>query len=84
VIDARTATPQGQVPQQDIIGSFEVKAGQLVDHSYKKNPNHVLLSKDGFFRLPSELREALRAELTRRNSKTPEPDRDGQQQKEKD
>jgi hypothetical protein len=69
VVDARTATPEGKVPPADILGVFEVKAGRLIAQSYKRNQKHVLLSKDGFFRLPPELHEQLRKELTVRNSK---------------
>jgi hypothetical protein len=69
LIDGRTATPQGNVPPTDIIGAFEVKAGRLVAQSYKRNPRHVLLSLEGFFRLPPELHEQLLKELTARNSK---------------
>jgi hypothetical protein len=74
LIDARTATPEGQVPPQDIFGSFLVKAGQLVAGTYNRNPKHVLLSKDGFFRLPAELNERLKRELTARNNRPQEPD----------
>ncbi len=78
LIDARTPTPQGQVPPQDIIGGFKVKAGLLVVGTYKRNPNHVLLSQDGFFRLPPELNERLKQEVTARNSKSPKPEANAQ------
>jgi hypothetical protein len=68
IIDARTATPQGKVPPHDIIGAFEVKAGQVVADSYRRNDNHVLLSKEGFFRFPPQLQKELSAELVERNS----------------
>lgn len=68
LIDGRTATPEGKVPPEDIIGAFEVRSGQLVDDSYRRNSNHVLLSRDGFFRLPPELRGELLRELTDRNA----------------
>ena len=74
LIDGRTKTPEGQVPPQDIIGGFEVKAGQLVAGSYKRNPKHVLLSQDGFFRLPVELNEVLKKELTARNNEAKKSD----------
>ena len=74
LIDGRTKTPEGQVPPQDIIGGFEAKVGQLVARSYKRNPKHVLLSQDGFFRLPVELNEVLKKELTARNNKAKKSD----------
>ena len=74
LIDGRTKTPEGQVPPQDIIGGFEVKAGQLVARTYKRNPKHVLLSQAGFFRLPVELNELLKKELTERNNKAKKSD----------
>ena len=80
LIDARTANPQGKVPPHDIIGAFEVKAGRLVPQSYKRNPNHVLLSQDGYFRLPSELQGGLLRELTTRSSRPRKGD-DGEQGK---
>jgi hypothetical protein len=72
LIDGRTATPQGKVPPDDIIGAFEVKDGRLVAQSYERNPRHVLLSQDGFFRLAPELHEQLLRELTAPNSRTQE------------
>ncbi len=52
VIDGRTATPDGQVPPEDIIGGFEVNGGILVPDSYRGSPNHRLLTQDGIFRSP--------------------------------
>ena len=63
VIDQRTTNPKGPVPPEDIIGVFEVKEGQLVQGSYKANPNHVLLSGSGVFRLGPDLESCLIEEL---------------------
>jgi hypothetical protein len=63
LIDARTPQPDGQVPPVDIIGALKVEAGRLVAASYRPNPNHQLLTKDGFFRLPTELETILQADL---------------------
>jgi hypothetical protein len=60
----------GEEPQD--LGAFEVKAGRLVAQSYRRNPGHVLLSNEGFFRHPPELHEQLLKELTARNSKPQE------------
>jgi hypothetical protein len=68
VIDGRTPTPGGEVPAYDIIGSFRLEAGVVVAGSYQRNPNHVILSPQGFFRLEPALRELLLAELAAGNS----------------
>ena len=65
VIDQRTRTPQGAVPPEDIVGGFQVKDGEVVPESYAPNPNHRILSADGFFRLGSELQPCLLEELER-------------------
>jgi hypothetical protein len=68
VIDARTPTPGRDVPLHDIIGNFRVEAGVVIPGSYQQNPNHLILSPQGFFRLESALRERLLTELAARNS----------------
>jgi hypothetical protein len=67
LIDGRTRTPQGSVPPHDVIGVFQVENGLIVAGSYRGNPNHRILSEDGFFQLPADLQELLLAELLRRN-----------------
>jgi hypothetical protein len=64
IIDRRTRTPRGPVPPRDIVGWFEVKAGQIVPDSYRASPKHMILSSDGFFRLGSELQPCLLEELS--------------------
>jgi hypothetical protein len=59
VIDQRTPTPTGAVPPEDIVGAFAVNRGALVPGSYKPNPNHALLTGNGFFQLGDELQECL-------------------------
>jgi hypothetical protein len=44
--------------QEDIIGSFEVKNGQLIHDSYVPNPSYQFISNRGGFQLQQEL-EAL-------------------------
>jgi hypothetical protein len=64
VIDGRTPTPQGDVPPTDILGAFRVEAGAVEPGSYERNPNHRVLSDNGFFRLEPALQEQLLVELT--------------------
>jgi hypothetical protein len=68
IIDQRTPTPQGPVPPEDIIGAFEVKAGEVVPGSYQASPNHMILSPNGFFQLDDGLQACLLRELQARNS----------------
>lgn len=68
VIDQRTSNPTGDVPNEDVIGAFEVKNGKVVDGTYVANKNHRILSTRGFFDLGAELYELLLAELRERNS----------------
>jgi hypothetical protein len=68
IIDGRTRTPGGAVPPEDIIGSLEVKQGEVVPESYRASPKHRILSRDGFFRLDPELHRCLLEELAARRS----------------
>lgn len=70
VVDQRTPTPQGSVPPEDIVGVFEIRNGQVVVGSYRANPNHVILSANGFFFLGSELQPCLIEELVSLAGKT--------------
>lgn len=69
IIDQRARDPRGTVPPADIIGGFEVKDGEAVPESYHSNPNHLILSSDGFFRLDSNLHQHLLEELMALSSK---------------
>jgi hypothetical protein len=66
IIDKRTKTPRGDVPPEDIIGAFQVVQGEFVADSYRPNAHHMILSKDGFFRLMPQLHEHLLRELQSR------------------
>ncbi|MDR3637149.1 MAG: hypothetical protein P4L84_25320 [Isosphaeraceae bacterium] len=71
IIDARTPDPRGKVPREDILGAFPVKAGAVVAESYWRNPKHVILSKDGFFRLDAALQKRLLGELATHHAEPP-------------
>ena len=68
IIDQRTRDPSGSVPPEDIIGAVEVEGGEVVQGSYRRNPNHVLLSSAGFFRLDANLHQFLLEALAARAS----------------
>ena len=51
ILDQRTATPEGDVPSEDIIGGFEVQDGEFVPGGYQPNPEYRLFTSRGFFQL---------------------------------
>lgn len=59
VVDQRTATPQGDVPTEDIIGAFDVRDGELVPDGYRPNPNYRLFTSRGFFQIGAALPRLL-------------------------
>ena len=63
VIDGRTPTPHGPVLPEDIVGGFQVEEGEIVAGSYSANPNHRILSHNGFFQLEASLQQRLLDEL---------------------
>ena len=64
VLDARTPTPQGTVPSEDIIGAFEVQAGEVVPNSYRGFPEHRVFTERGLVQLTPFLHERFFFELT--------------------
>jgi hypothetical protein len=67
VIDLRTPEgPAGRVPPEDIIGAFEVRAGEIVDGSYTPMESHQLYTANGLVILPDNLRRALIEEIASR------------------
>jgi hypothetical protein len=65
IIDQRTATPQGDVPPEDVIGVFMVENGTISASTYRANrDNHRILSNRGFFDLGEEMMGALQAAAT--------------------
>lgn len=63
IIDARTKTPQGDVPPYDIFGAIKASNGKLVRGTYSPNPNYRLVSTDGLFQLSKTVEKRLLAEL---------------------
>jgi hypothetical protein len=65
LIDRRVPDPQGRVPFIDIIGWVSVQAGKAVAGSYRRNPDHELLTvtAEGFFLLPTTMEGTLDLEL---------------------
>lgn len=63
ILDRRTPTPSGAVPPEDVIGAFQVQDGQIIRDSYQGNPNHRILSQQGFFQLEPTLQQHLLDEL---------------------
>ncbi|MDR7307945.1 hypothetical protein J2X15_003250 [Rhodoferax saidenbachensis] len=71
ITDGRTRTPQDAIPPEDILGGFEVVAGFIVPDAYHPNPNHRLLTSDGFFRLEATLLEGLLEDIANINTHEP-------------
>ena len=61
IIDARTPTPEGEVPSQDIIGAVEIHAGAVT--GYQGNPHYQLFTVNGLMMLESWLRSRLLEEI---------------------
>ncbi len=60
VLDHRTPYPDGQVPPEDIIGALPIQRGVLLPGEYyQPNPDHRLLTSNGFFLLAPELEAIL-------------------------
>lgn len=63
IIDLRTPNPKAGVPLEDIIGAFTVKKGVI--ESYQFNPDHRLLTENGFFQLNEVLQGFLLEEAAK-------------------
>lgn len=63
IVDRRTPSPEVQVPPEDVVGGFEVKGGAVIAGSYRRSPDHMILTEEGFFDLGPELMPCLLAEL---------------------
>lgn len=63
LVDGRVKDRQNRSDSKDIIGSYKVEAGKMVEGSYNANPNYCVISEDGFFKLPRRLKNALMNEL---------------------
>ena len=61
IIDARTQTPNGDVPPEDIIGAVEVHNGSV--SSYQGNPNYLLFTSSGWLMLDPWFRGKLLDEI---------------------
>jgi len=59
VTDFRTQAIEGEIPQEDIFGEFDVKDGKIVLGSYRPNSLHFIYSAAGFFQLGAELEDCL-------------------------
>ena len=59
VTDLRTRAAEGEIPQEDILGEFDVSDGTIVLGSYRPNSLHFIFSAAGFFQLGAELEDCL-------------------------
>lgn len=58
LVDERCTTPE-KPEQKDIIGSFEVSAGILLQDTYVPNVNYQFISHQGLFKLPAQIERVL-------------------------
>jgi hypothetical protein len=62
IVDLRSPSRDSELPlEEDIIGVFDVEDGKLA--SYQPNPDHRVLSGNGFCQLPEPFQSALVDEL---------------------
>ena len=59
MIDQRTPDTDGDVPQMDIIGAFEIKDGQITADSYAPNPSHKMITEAGLVDIGDDLRDLM-------------------------
>jgi hypothetical protein len=60
IIDNRVADNKlEEISPEDIIGTLEVKDGQIVAGSYQPNPDYLVFGNNGLMQLPGSLHEAL-------------------------
>jgi hypothetical protein len=74
VIDERSPKPvEGQewiVRSDDLIGEFDVKDGEIVPGSYRRNPDFALVNEEGLFQLTDEIAETVMVAI----ESLPDPD----------
>lgn len=61
IVDRRADAPDGAVPPQDLIGTIEVRAGEMI--RYHGNPDYRSFTRDGVMRLDPWLRSRLLEEI---------------------
>ena len=64
IIDKRAGQVTGEISQEDIIGHFELRRGEIVAQSYQANPDYQILTDNGPIQLAGPLEEALLAAIT--------------------
>lgn len=65
IIDHRTPSPEGEVPNEDIIGAFKIVDGRISGKSYEPMGTHLLLTDNGFFVLDDMSMDMLTDMLVR-------------------
>ena len=61
IIDARCGRPDGDPPQEDILGVVKIEKGEIV--GFQGSPNYRMLTERGFMQLSPWLREKWLEEL---------------------
>lgn len=58
ITDQRNPSRDADKPE-DIVGSFEVKDGNMVPLSYQPNPSYQIISDSGMFKIPGDFDQYL-------------------------
>ncbi|MGD2068812.1 MAG: hypothetical protein PVI57_09100 [Gemmatimonadota bacterium] len=61
IVDRRTTATDGAVPPQDVIGTVEVRAGEMI--RYRGNPDYRSFTRDGVMSLDPWFRSRLLEEI---------------------
>lgn len=74
VIDERASRPvegrEWSVRSDDLIGEFDVKSGNIVPGTYRRNPEYRVFNENGFFQLTENIAQCLMVAL----DNLPDPD----------
>jgi len=68
-IDSRLPEALNPVPVEDILGWFQVRAGQIVEGSYVPNPGHRVVGAHGITAALGGMRQAMVNELIARQTR---------------
>ena len=68
-IDSRVPAALYPLPGEDILGWFQVRAGQIVDESYRPNPRHRIQGAHGITAALGAMRQAMVNEIIARQTR---------------
>lgn len=63
ILEKRNRENSENLSSEDLIGTVEIKNGEIVEYTYQRNSEHRLLSKNGFFRPEDYFLEKIKNEI---------------------